>query len=55
MFLELNSEPKATTGICCIKSFSRGYNPLDWHTKGMRIGKGFKRNIKGAVVVLRVG
>jgi hypothetical protein len=35
----------APTGICCIKNFSGGYTP-DPYIKGVRVGKGFKRNNK---------
>jgi hypothetical protein len=36
----------APTGICCIKKIS-GVIPPDPHIKGIRVGKGFKRNNKG--------
>jgi hypothetical protein len=45
-FFELNCEQNASTGICCINKFSGGYTP-DPHIKGIRVGKGFKRNNKG--------
>jgi hypothetical protein len=34
------------TGICCIKKFPGGYTPGP-HIKGIKVGRGFKRNSKG--------